>query len=57
MSDIKELRPAVFASVPRLFNRIVDGILGKVRKAGGVKEALFNRAVEAKVGAGARREA
>ena len=43
--------------VPRLFNRIVDGIMGKVRKAGGVKQALFNRAVEAKVGAGARREA
>ena len=57
MSDIKELRPAVFASVPRLFNRIVDGIMGKVRKAGGVKQALFNRAVEAKVGAGARLEA
>ena len=31
--------------------------MGKVRKAGGVKQALFNRAVEAKVGAGARCEA
>ena len=40
----------MFASVPRLFNRIVDGIVGKVRKAGGVKEALFNHAVEVKVG-------
>lgn len=50
----------MFASVPRLFSRIVDaiyskvGIVGsvdaKVRKAGGVKEKLFNRGVEAKVG-------
>lgn len=50
----------MFASVPRLFSRIVDGIYSKVgiagdvdakvRKAGGVKEKLFNRGVEAKVG-------
>ena len=54
----------MFASVPRLFNRIVDGIYSKVsmlgdadakvRKAGGVKEKLFNRGVEAKVSACAR---
>lgn len=50
VDDIKHLRPAIFASVPRLFNRITDSIFAKVRKAGGVKEMMFNHAFQVKVG-------
>ena len=49
VDDIKHLRPAIFASVPRLFNRITDSIFAKVRKTGGIKEKLFNTAFQTKV--------
>jgi len=34
MEDLEELRPTVFASVPRLYNRIYDRILGTVKASG-----------------------
>lgn len=48
MEDLKELRPTLFPSVPRLFNRIYDKITAKAQEAGGMKTSLFNRALEAK---------
>lgn len=48
LEDIKALRPTIFPSVPRLFNRIYDKIMGGVREAGGLKATLFNQAFESK---------
>lgn len=48
MDDLEVLRPTVFASVPRLYNRIYDRILGTVRATGGIREYLFNTAYSAK---------
>lgn len=48
LEDIKALRPTIFPSVPRLFNRIYDKISGGVQETGGLKAALFNRGFESK---------
>lgn len=48
MDDMEELKPTVFASVPRLYNRIHDRILATVRASGGIREYLFNVAFNAK---------
>ena len=42
------LRPTIFPSVPRLYNRIYDKILSGAKQAGGIKSWLFNKAFEAK---------
>ena len=42
MDDIAALRPTVFCSVPRLYNRIYAGIINAVKTSGGLKERLFN---------------
>ena len=55
LDDLVHLRPAIFPSVPRLFNRITDGIFAKARAAGGVTATLCSHACEAKVGARLRR--
>lgn len=34
LEDIQELRPTIFASVPRLWNRIYDKVLAQVRGSG-----------------------
>lgn len=39
----------MFPSVPRLFNRIYDGIQGKIRDLSGIKRMLANRAVSFKL--------
>jgi long-chain acyl-CoA synthetase len=44
MDDIAVLRPTIFPSVPRLFNRIYDRITGTAQAAGGIKSFLFNTA-------------
>uniref|UniRef100_A0A383V8E2 AMP-dependent synthetase/ligase domain-containing protein n=1 Tax=Tetradesmus obliquus TaxID=3088 RepID=A0A383V8E2_TETOB len=44
LDDAKELRPTVFAGVPRVYERVYSGVLDKVNKAGGVKAALFHAA-------------
>lgn len=49
VDDIVHLRPTVFASVPRLFNRITDSIFAKVRKESAFTQAIFNHAFKVKV--------
>ncbi|KAF6251919.1 acetyl-CoA synthetase-like protein [Scenedesmus sp. NREL 46B-D3] len=44
LDDAKELRPTVFAGVPRVYERVYSGVLDKVEKAGGIKAAMFHAA-------------
>ncbi|CAK9259791.1 unnamed protein product, partial [Sphagnum jensenii] len=48
MDDIEALKPTVFFSVPRLYNRIYDKITSAVKASGGLRERLFNVAYNAK---------
>ncbi|XP_052189751.1 long chain acyl-CoA synthetase 6, peroxisomal isoform X1 [Diospyros lotus] len=48
MDDMAALRPTIFCSVPRLYNRIYDGITNAVKTSGGLRERLFNAAYNAK---------
>ncbi|KQJ89589.1 long chain acyl-CoA synthetase 6, peroxisomal [Brachypodium distachyon] len=48
MDDLATLRPTIFASVPRLYNRIYAAITNAVKESGGMKERLFNVAYHAK---------
>jgi len=45
--DLTALRPTLFPSVPRLYNKIYDKIMAGAQ-AGGIKTFLFNRAFAAK---------
>lgn len=47
--DMAVLRPTIFASVPRLFNRIYAGVMNAVKTSGGLKERLFNVAYSSKL--------
>ncbi|KAI8613190.1 hypothetical protein BC830DRAFT_1170444 [Chytriomyces sp. MP71] len=50
MDDVSELRPTIFPSVPRLYNRIYDKIRVGVKKQGAVMgEILFSTALDAKM--------
>ncbi|KAM7260135.1 hypothetical protein ACFE04_015876 [Oxalis oulophora] len=48
MDDMAVLRPTIFCSVPRLYNRIYASIVNAVKQSGGLKERLFNAAYNAK---------
>ena len=48
LDDIAELKPTVFCSVPRLFNRIYDKVLAGVKAKGGISAYLFHTAFSAK---------
>eukprot|EP01138_Halocafeteria_seosinensis_P003925 gb/GECG01004013.1/.p1 GENE.gb/GECG01004013.1/~~gb/GECG01004013.1/.p1 ORF type:complete len:716 (+),score=77.44 gb/GECG01004013.1/:1-2148(+) len=48
VEDLQELRPTIFPSVPRLYNRIYDKVIQGVVAAGGTKKALFDYAFAAK---------
>ncbi|KAJ8768327.1 hypothetical protein K2173_021480 [Erythroxylum novogranatense] len=48
MDDLVALRPTIFCSVPRLYNRIYAGITNAVKASGGLRERLFNAAYNAK---------
>ncbi|KAL2468540.1 Long chain acyl-CoA synthetase 7 [Forsythia ovata] len=48
MDDLAALRPTIFASVPRLYNRIYAGIINAVKTSGVLKERLFNAAYNSK---------
>ncbi|CAL5036206.1 unnamed protein product [Urochloa decumbens] len=48
MDDLAALRPTIFASVPRLYNRIYTAITNAVKESGGLKEKLFHTAYNAK---------
>ncbi|KAL4852872.1 Long chain acyl-CoA synthetase 7 [Chlorella vulgaris] len=44
LEDIQELRPTLFSSVPRLWNRIYDKVMAQIQAANPVSRALFNTA-------------
>ena len=46
LEDIKVIRPAFVAFVPRIFERVIAGIIGKARDAGGIKAKLVPWAIE-----------
>ncbi|KAM0966338.1 hypothetical protein ACFX2C_022108 [Malus domestica] len=48
MDDMAALRPTIFSSVPRLYNRIYAGITNAVKTSGVLRERLFNAAYNAK---------
>lgn len=48
LDDMAALQPTIFASVPRLLNRIYDKVLAGVRAGGPLSRALFARACAAK---------
>ena len=48
LDDIQALQPTIFFSVPRLWNRIYDGIMGAVNSASFVQRALFKTAFNQK---------
>lgn len=43
-SDIKALKPTVFVGVPRIYDRIKDGIKKEVKKHGFIAESMFRTA-------------
>uniref|UniRef100_A0AAV1TWF6 Long-chain-fatty-acid--CoA ligase n=1 Tax=Peronospora matthiolae TaxID=2874970 RepID=A0AAV1TWF6_9STRA len=49
MDDLAELKPTVFVSVPRLFNRVHDKIMQGVAAAGGMKKWMFEYALASKM--------
>ncbi|NP_001310697.1 long chain acyl-CoA synthetase 7, peroxisomal [Ricinus communis] len=48
MDDLAALRPTLFCSVPRLYNRIYDGITKAVKASGVLRERLFRAAYNSK---------
>lgn len=40
--DLKEIRPTIFPSVPRIWESIYNGIIGKIRKEKPLKQKIFN---------------
>ncbi|XP_060179278.1 long chain acyl-CoA synthetase 6, peroxisomal-like isoform X3 [Lycium barbarum] len=48
VDDMAVLRPTVFCSVPRLYNRIYSGIMNVVKTSGSLRERIFNAAYNAK---------
>lgn len=49
MDDVATLRPTVFVSVPRLYNRIYDRLVASTTQAGGVLGMVARKAVAAKL--------
>jgi long-chain acyl-CoA synthetase len=45
--DIAQVKPTWLVAVPRVFNRIYDGITAKMREEGGLAKALFDMGVAA----------
>ncbi len=43
IDNLAEVRPTLLFSVPRIFNRIYEGVHKKMAAEGGVKQALFQR--------------
>ncbi|KAI3469550.1 hypothetical protein Pfo_026213 [Paulownia fortunei] len=48
LEDMAVLKPTVFCSVPRLYNRIYAGVMNAVKTSGVLRERLFNAAYNAK---------
>ena len=49
IDDLQALRPTVFVSVPRLYNRIYDKVVGGAKDKGAIASALFARALRVKL--------
>lgn len=49
LDDMQVLKPTVFISVPRIFNRIYDRITQSVAEKSAVQQYLFNKAVQSKL--------
>lgn len=49
LDDMKVIRPSVFLSVPRLYQRINDKVFAGIRDRSGVAQYLFNTAVTTKL--------
>ena len=47
IENLPEVRPTLLFSVPRIFNRIYDGVQKKMTAAGGLKLKLFNATMNA----------
>ncbi|GMH39572.1 hypothetical protein BSKO_07470 [Bryopsis sp. KO-2023] len=48
LDDIMELRPTIFCSVPRLWNRIYDKVMSQMRQSNPIVRRLFETAFAAK---------
>ena len=46
IDNLAEVKPTLLFSVPRIFNRIYDGVNKKMNEAGGIKLILFKRMLE-----------
>ena len=57
LDDVLLLRPTIFCSVPRLWNRIHDRVLGQVRQGSAVARRLFEAAYSSKRASLARGDA
>ena len=44
--DMGKVRPTLLVAVPRVFNKIYDGLWAKMNEAGGLAKALFSMGVE-----------
>ncbi|CAK80910.1 unnamed protein product (macronuclear) [Paramecium tetraurelia] len=49
--DILKLRPTIFVSVPRLYNKFCDGIKAKISEVTGLKKAFVEQAISSKLSA------
>ncbi|MDD5475681.1 MAG: long-chain fatty acid--CoA ligase [Syntrophales bacterium] len=47
LEDIQEVKPTFLIAVPRVFNRIYDGLWARMNKEGGIKKKLFLFALNA----------
>ncbi len=45
--DLVKVKPTFLIAVPRVFNRVYDGIVAKMKEKGGLAEFLFNMGVKA----------
>jgi len=45
IENLSEVQPTLLFSVPRIFNKIHDGVLKKVEEDGGLKKKLFHAAI------------
>ena len=51
MNDLSILKPTIFASAPRIWNRIFDKIKDGISKAGGMKSFMANTGLNMKLAA------
>ncbi|CAD8174947.1 unnamed protein product [Paramecium pentaurelia] len=47
--DILKLRPTIFVSVPRLYNKFYDGIKAKIQEVTGLKKMFVEQAISSKL--------